>query len=122
MEPVSPECPCAVVQGLSDYGRCAFGSGLGRFSHREPWTRALYLPALAAGWRTLRNVARRRLPAPCGQETRNRSIDMPPFLRRVAAALFGACVAPVATPATYTVTTSADSGAGSLRAAIEAAN
>lgn len=47
---------------------------------------------------------------------------MPPFLRRVAAALFGACVAPVATAATYTVTTSADSGAGSLRAAIEAAN
>jgi len=34
IEPVSPECVHAPVFGLSDYGRCAFGSGLPRFSHR----------------------------------------------------------------------------------------
>jgi hypothetical protein len=31
--PVSPECVRVAVLGLSDYGRCAFGSGLPRFSH-----------------------------------------------------------------------------------------
>jgi hypothetical protein len=36
--PISPECVHAAVTGLSDYGRCAFGSGhaldgAGRFFH-----------------------------------------------------------------------------------------
>jgi len=41
--PISPECVHAAVTGLSDYGRCAFGSG----PRRKP--AGLLLPPRAAG-------------------------------------------------------------------------
>ena len=53
IEPVSPECVHATVWSLSDYGRCAFGSGMTRFSRHVHPSRAVYrlLPAPAVDHR-----------------------------------------------------------------------